>query len=98
MNQSTSRRFRRKVDRRWKKRVPCCYERDWVQDSPDSIYERVVRCISVRHASQMSIFPITPLVRHVQKLIFETFDVSLEQAQDFAAELVHSQRAGAVRR
>jgi len=36
----------------------------------------------------MSIFPITPLVRRVQGLIFETFDVSEQQAQDLAAELV----------
>ncbi len=36
----------------------------------------------------MSIFPITPLVRDVQKLIVQTFDVSEQQAQEFAAELV----------
>jgi hypothetical protein len=36
----------------------------------------------------MSIFPITPLVRHVQALILETFEVSDQQAEDYAAELV----------
>ena len=36
----------------------------------------------------MSIFPITPLVRHVQRLIVETFDVSEQQAQEYAAEMV----------
>ena len=36
----------------------------------------------------MSIFPITPLVREVQKLIIQTFDVSDQQAQEYAAELV----------
>ena len=36
----------------------------------------------------MTIFPITPLVRRVQSLIIETFDVSEEAAQDYAAELV----------
>jgi hypothetical protein len=36
----------------------------------------------------MSIFPITPLVRRVQGLIFETFEVTEQQAQDHAAELV----------
>ena len=36
----------------------------------------------------MGIFPITPLVRQVRGLIFETFDVSEQQAQDLAAELV----------
>ena len=36
----------------------------------------------------MSIFPITPLVRQVQRLIFETFDVSEQEAQDYAAESV----------
>jgi len=36
----------------------------------------------------MSVFPITPLVRDVQKLIFQTFDVSEQEAQDYAAELV----------
>ena len=36
----------------------------------------------------MSIFPITPLVRDVQKLIVQTFDVSEQEAQDYAAELV----------
>ena len=34
------------------------------------------------------LFPITPLVRRVQGLIFKTFDVSDQQAQDYAAELV----------
>ena len=36
----------------------------------------------------MSIFPITPLVRHVQGLILQTFDVSEQAAQDYAAEMV----------
>jgi len=36
----------------------------------------------------MGIFPITPLVREVQTLIFQTFDVSEQAAQDYAAELV----------
>lgn len=36
----------------------------------------------------MSIFPITPLVRRVQGLILQTFDVSGQVAQDCAAELV----------
>jgi hypothetical protein len=36
----------------------------------------------------MSIFPITPLVRHVQTLIRGTFDVSDEQALEYAAEMV----------
>lgn len=36
----------------------------------------------------MSIFPITPLVRDVQKLIVQTFDVSEREAQEYAAELV----------
>ncbi len=36
----------------------------------------------------MTIFPITPLVRRVQSLIIETFDVSEPAAQDYAAELV----------
>jgi len=36
----------------------------------------------------MSIFPITPLVRHVQSLILQTFNVSEQAAQDYAAELV----------
>ncbi len=36
----------------------------------------------------MSIFPITPLVRRVQRLIMETFDVTEEAAQDEAAGLV----------
>ena len=36
----------------------------------------------------MSIFPITPLVRRVEGLILETFQVSEQQAQDVAAELV----------
>ncbi len=36
----------------------------------------------------MSIFPITPLVRQVQSLILQTFDVSEQTAQEFAAELV----------
>jgi hypothetical protein len=36
----------------------------------------------------MSIFPITPLVRHVQSMIVQTFDVSEQAAQDYAAEMV----------
>ena len=36
----------------------------------------------------MSIVPNTPLVRDVQKLIFRTFDVSEQMAQEYAAELV----------
>jgi hypothetical protein len=36
----------------------------------------------------MSIFPITPLVRDVQKLIVQTFDVSEQTAQEYAAELI----------
>jgi hypothetical protein len=36
----------------------------------------------------MSIFPITPLVRHVQSLILQTFIVSEQAAQDYAAEMV----------
>ena len=36
----------------------------------------------------MSIFPVTTLVRHVQNLIVQTFNVSDQQAQDYAAEMV----------
>lgn len=36
----------------------------------------------------MSIFPITPLVRQVQRLILETFVVSEQHAEEYAAELV----------
>ncbi len=36
----------------------------------------------------MSIFPITPLVRQVQRLIVETFNVSEQAAQEYAAEMV----------
>jgi hypothetical protein len=36
----------------------------------------------------MSIFPITPLVRQVQGIIVQTFDVSEPAAQDYAAEMV----------
>jgi hypothetical protein len=36
----------------------------------------------------MNIFPITPLVRRVQGLILETFDISEQAAEDYAAELV----------
>jgi hypothetical protein len=36
----------------------------------------------------MSIFPVTPLVRQVQSLIIQTFDVSEQAAQDYAAEMV----------
>src|SRR5687767_15210776 len=36
----------------------------------------------------MSIFPVTPLVRQVQSMILQTFDVSEQAAQEYAAELV----------
>jgi hypothetical protein len=36
----------------------------------------------------MSIFPITPLVRRVQQLIINTFEVSEKQAEEYAAEMV----------
>ena len=36
----------------------------------------------------MSIFPTSPLVRRVQRLIVDTFEVSPEQALDIAAEIV----------
>jgi hypothetical protein len=36
----------------------------------------------------MSIFPITPLVRRVQGLILQTFDISEQAAEDYAAEMV----------
>ena len=36
----------------------------------------------------MGIFPITPLVRKVQSLMLETFEVSDEVALDIAAEMV----------
>jgi hypothetical protein len=36
----------------------------------------------------MSIFPITPLVRRVQELIVETFEVSDAAAENYAAEMV----------
>lgn len=36
----------------------------------------------------MSIFPITPLVRDVQRLILQTFIVSEQEAQEHAAEMV----------
>jgi hypothetical protein len=36
----------------------------------------------------MSIIPITPLVRRVQGLILQTFDVSEQAAKDYAAGLV----------
>jgi hypothetical protein len=36
----------------------------------------------------LSIFPITPLVRQVQGLILQTFIVSEQTAQDYAAEMV----------
>lgn len=39
-------------------------------------------------AKRMSIFPITSLVRHVQNLIVQTFDVSEQSALDAAAEMV----------
>ncbi len=50
--------------------------------SPSSLI-LVVSC-----EARMSIFPITSLVRHVQLLILGTFDVSEQQAQEYAAELV----------
>ena len=36
----------------------------------------------------MGIFPITPLVHHVQSLILQTFDIPEQVAQDYAAEMV----------
>jgi hypothetical protein len=36
----------------------------------------------------MNIFPVTPLVRRVQRLIIETFEVTEEDAEGYAAELV----------
>ena len=36
----------------------------------------------------MSIFPITPLVRDVQRLIVATFEVSNQEAENYAAEMV----------
>ena len=36
----------------------------------------------------MSIFPTSPLVRRVQGLIIDTFEVSPEQVHDIAAEMV----------
>jgi hypothetical protein len=36
----------------------------------------------------MSIFPITPLVRRVQTLALQTFDVSEKEAEDYAAMMV----------
>jgi len=36
----------------------------------------------------MSIFPITPLVRRVQSLVLDTFDVPEKVAEDYAAEVV----------
>jgi hypothetical protein len=36
----------------------------------------------------MSIFPIAPLVRRVQGMILQKFDVSEQEAEDYAAELV----------
>lgn len=33
-------------------------------------------------------FPVSPLVRHVQSLIVQTFDVSEEIAEDYAAGMV----------
>ena len=36
----------------------------------------------------MSIFPITPLVRRVQSLIVQTFEVSEQKAENIAAEMV----------
>ena len=37
---------------------------------------------------RMSIFPITPLVRRVQTLISDTFEVTEQQAEEYAAEMV----------
>jgi hypothetical protein len=36
----------------------------------------------------MSLFPITPLVCSVQKMIVLTFDISEQEAQEYAAEMV----------
>ncbi len=36
----------------------------------------------------MSIFPITPLVRQIQRMILDTFEVSEQMAQEYAAEMV----------
>lgn len=36
----------------------------------------------------MNIFPITPLVLRVKRLILETFDVSEQQAENYAAQMV----------
>lgn len=36
----------------------------------------------------MSMFPVTPLVREVQGLIIQIFEVSEPEAQEYAAELV----------
>jgi hypothetical protein len=36
----------------------------------------------------MSIFPITPLVGRVKDLILTTFDISEQQAKEYAAEMV----------
>ncbi|MCW1916529.1 hypothetical protein OJ996_23280 [Luteolibacter sp. GHJ8] len=36
----------------------------------------------------MSLFPVTPLVREVQGLIVQAFEVSEPEAEEFAAELV----------
>src|SRR5882724_2637326 len=55
-------------------------------------YDKVDGCgllnLMLRQAALMSIFPITPLVRQVQGLIVETFEVSDQEALDYAAELV----------
>jgi hypothetical protein len=42
----------------------------------------------VRRVERMSKFPITPLVRRVQGLILQTFDVSEQVAENYATELV----------
>ena len=46
------------------------------------------RVTVVWRAERMSIFPITPLVRRVQALVLQTFDVSEEEAEDYAAMMV----------
>lgn len=53
-----------------------------------------IRCLNEKRRTAvvyndcMSIFPITPLVRQVQHLIVQTFDVSEQQAEEYAAEMV----------
>ena len=54
----------------------------------DVVLPASVPTFYVRCATRMGIFPITPLVDQVQQLIFTTFVVSEQAAQDCAAELV----------